>query len=105
MTGNRKRWKAMKKWLTGADPLAVLKGTVNDATDFPTPSKSHGSYHWAFERLLSASLIPVMGAAAVSTGSAYVRLVHSLFLSPLSCPPPSLLPRLVPSSQHPRYLR
>lgn len=56
-------------------PVAVLKGTVNDATDFPTPSKSHGSYHWAFERLLSASLIPVMGAAAVSSGSAYVSLL------------------------------
>lgn len=51
---------------------AVLKGTVNDATTFPPPSKSHGSYHWTFERLLSASLIPVMGSAAVSTGSAYV---------------------------------
>lgn len=57
-----------------ADRPAVLKGTVNDATDFPSPSKSHGSYHWAFERLLSASLIPVMGAAAVSSGSAYVSV-------------------------------
>ena len=52
--------------------LAILKGTVNDATTFPPPSKSHGSYHWAFERMLAASLIPIMGGAAVSTGSAYV---------------------------------
>lgn len=51
---------------------AILKGTVNDATSFPSPNAAHGSYHWAFERVLSASLIPVMGAAAVSTGSAYV---------------------------------
>ncbi|ORY25757.1 CybS-domain-containing protein [Naematelia encephala] len=49
----------------------ILKGTVNDATTFPAPSKSHGSYHWAFERALSAALIPIMGGAAVSTGSAY----------------------------------
>jgi succinate dehydrogenase (ubiquinone) membrane anchor subunit len=52
----------------------TLSDSVNDATSFPSPSKSHGSYHWAFERLLSASLIPVMGAAAVSTGSAYVSI-------------------------------
>ncbi|KAK8870002.1 hypothetical protein IAR55_000572 [Kwoniella newhampshirensis] len=49
----------------------VLKGTVNDATTFPEPSKSHGSYHWAFERVLSAALVPMTVGAAVSTGSAY----------------------------------
>ncbi|TYJ55335.1 hypothetical protein B9479_003949 [Cryptococcus floricola] len=49
----------------------ILKGTVNDATTFPSPSKSHGSYHWAFERILSAALIPVTVGAAVSSGSAY----------------------------------
>ncbi|GFZ46345.1 Succinate dehydrogenase [ubiquinone] cytochrome b small subunit [Saitozyma sp. JCM 24511] len=59
----------------------VLKGTVNDATTFPPPSKSHGSYHWTFERLLSASLIPVMGSAAVSTGSAYPILDGILAVS------------------------
>ena len=51
---------------------AILRGTVNDATSFPEPSKSHGSYHWAFERVLSAALIPVMAGAAISSGSAYV---------------------------------
>ncbi|WVQ78162.1 hypothetical protein IAT38_000243 [Cryptococcus sp. DSM 104549] len=49
----------------------ILKGTVNDATTFPSPNKAHGSNHWAFERLLSASLIPVTVGAAVSSGSAY----------------------------------
>ncbi|WVQ98548.1 hypothetical protein IAU59_005674 [Kwoniella sp. CBS 9459] len=49
----------------------ILKGTVNDATAFPSASKSHGSYHWAFERVLSAALVPVTVGAAVSTGSAY----------------------------------
>ncbi|KAL0240245.1 hypothetical protein I308_106795 [Cryptococcus tetragattii IND107] len=49
----------------------ILPGTVNDATTFPTPNKAHGSYHWAFERLLSASLIPLTVGAAVSSGTAY----------------------------------
>jgi succinate dehydrogenase (ubiquinone) membrane anchor subunit len=50
---------------------AIYKGTVNDPTDFPTPNRSHGSHHWAFERLLAASLIPLTGAAFVNTGSLY----------------------------------
>jgi len=49
----------------------VYKGTVNDATEFPPSSKSQGSYHWAFERLLSASLIPLTAAAFVTSGSHY----------------------------------
>lgn len=52
-------------------PLAILKGDVNQATTFPPPSASHGSYHWSFERLLSASLIPLTASAAVVSGSAY----------------------------------
>ncbi|KAF8970901.1 mitochondrial inner membrane protein [Flammula alnicola] len=49
----------------------ILKGTVNDPTTFPEPSRTHGSYHWAFERLLSASLVPLTAAAFVTTGSNY----------------------------------
>ncbi|KAH9979472.1 CybS-domain-containing protein [Lactifluus volemus] len=48
---------------------AIYKGTVNDPTTFPTPSKSHGSYHWTFERLLSAGLVPLTAAAFVTSGS------------------------------------
>lgn len=44
---------------------------MNDPTDFPPPSKSHGSYHWAFERLLSAGLVPLTAAAFVTSGSNY----------------------------------
>lgn len=44
---------------------------MNDPTTFPPPNKSHGSYHWAFERLLAASLLPITGAAFVTSGSAY----------------------------------
>ena len=48
---------------------AIYKGTVNDPTTFPAPSKSHGSYHWSFERLLSAGLVPLTAAAFVTSGS------------------------------------
>ena len=51
--------------------LAILKGTVNDPTSFPPSSRSHGSHHWAFERLLSASLVPLTAAAFVTSGTNY----------------------------------
>ncbi|GAA5871670.1 hypothetical protein JCM1840_007347 [Sporobolomyces johnsonii] len=44
-----------------------VEGTVNDPTPFPPPDKAHGQYHWTFERLLSASLVPLIGATAVSS--------------------------------------
>jgi succinate dehydrogenase (ubiquinone) membrane anchor subunit len=50
---------------------AVYKGTVNDPTTFPPPSRSAGSYHWAFERLLSAGLVPLTVAAFVTSGTNY----------------------------------
>ncbi|KIM79248.1 hypothetical protein PILCRDRAFT_823502 [Piloderma croceum F 1598] len=59
----------------------VYKGTVNDPTDFPPPSKSHGSYHWAFERLLSAGLVPLTAAAFVTSGSQYPVLDGLLGIS------------------------
>jgi len=52
----------------------IYKGTVNDPTTFPPPSKTHGSYHWAFERLLSAGLVPLTVAAFVTSGSSYPML-------------------------------
>ena len=42
------------------DEVAELMSSVaNDPAPVPTPSPSHGSYHWTFERLLSAGLIPL----------------------------------------------
>jgi succinate dehydrogenase (ubiquinone) membrane anchor subunit len=32
---------------------------ANDAAPVPDPSPSHGSYHWTFERLVAAGLIPL----------------------------------------------
>jgi len=36
-----------------------IVGTINEAAKVPDPSPSHGSYHWTFERLLSAALVPL----------------------------------------------
>ncbi|KAF4578216.1 membrane anchor subunit of succinate dehydrogenase, Sdh4 [Pleurotus pulmonarius] len=59
----------------------IYKGTVNDPTTFPAPSKSHGSYHWAFERLLSAGLVPLTAAAFVTSGTNYPVLDGLLGIS------------------------
>jgi len=47
----------------------IYKGTANEPTTFPPPKKSAGSHHWTFERLLSASLVPLTAAAFVTSGS------------------------------------
>lgn len=43
--------------------------TVNDAAPVPAPSPSHGSYHWTFERLIAAGLVP-LSVAPFASGSA-----------------------------------
>ncbi|KAI0388414.1 CybS protein [Xylariaceae sp. FL0594] len=45
----------------------VIKGTVNDAVPVPDPKPSHGSYHWTFERLVAAGLIPLTVAPFAGT--------------------------------------
>lgn len=64
-----------------ARAIAVYKGTVNDPTTFPPSNRAHGSYHWAFERLLSAGLVPLTAAAFVTSGSAYPVLDGLLGIS------------------------
>ncbi|KAG6380006.1 mitochondrial inner membrane protein [Boletus reticuloceps] len=64
-----------------SDLTAISKGTVNDPTTFPPPSKTHGSYHWAFERLLSAATLPMTAAAFATSGTAYPVLDGLLGIS------------------------
>ncbi|KOS19700.1 Succinate dehydrogenase cytochrome b small subunit [Escovopsis weberi] len=45
-----------------------IEGSVNDPTTFPKPNAAHGSYHWTFERLLAAGLVP-LSVAPFAAGS------------------------------------
>jgi succinate dehydrogenase (ubiquinone) membrane anchor subunit len=36
-----------------------VEGTTNDPVPVPNPDYTHGSYHWSFERIVSAGLIPL----------------------------------------------
>ncbi|KAI8933589.1 hypothetical protein NX059_009319 [Plenodomus lindquistii] len=36
-----------------------IVGTTNDPVPVPNPDYAHGSYHWSFERIVSAGLIPL----------------------------------------------
>ncbi|KAF4980163.1 hypothetical protein FZEAL_3782 [Fusarium zealandicum] len=36
-----------------------IQGGVNDPAPIPEPNAAHGSYHWSFERLLAAGLVPL----------------------------------------------
>ncbi|KIH89448.1 succinate dehydrogenase (ubiquinone) membrane anchor subunit [Sporothrix brasiliensis 5110] len=40
-------------------PKQVIIGGVNDAAPIPAPNPSHGSYHWTFERLVAAGIVPL----------------------------------------------
>src|SRR5271154_3225519 len=48
--------------------VEVIEGTVNDPVKIPEAHKSHGSYHWTFERALSVALVPLIVTPFV-TGS------------------------------------
>jgi hypothetical protein len=61
--------------------IAIYKGTVNEPTTFPPANRSHGSHHWTFERLLAAGLVPLTGAAFVTSGSSAPLLDGLLGLS------------------------
>ncbi|POS86498.1 hypothetical protein EPUL_001640, partial [Erysiphe pulchra] len=40
-------------------PRSLLMTLANDPAPIPAPNPSHGSYHWTFERIISAGLIPL----------------------------------------------
>ncbi|EIM19460.1 hypothetical protein E3Q22_02717 [Wallemia mellicola] len=63
---------------------SYVEGTVNDPTRFPPPNSAHGSSHWAFERAVSAALVPVIGASFITSSHPVIDglicsslLVHS----------------------------
>ncbi|KAI1181841.1 mitochondrial succinate dehydrogenase cytochrome b560 subunit D [Nemania serpens] len=60
----------------------VIKGTVNDAVLVPDPKPTHGSYHWTFERVVAAGLVPLTVApfAAGSLNPALDAVLCALLL-------------------------
>lgn len=57
-----------------------VKGTINDPTTFPPPSKAHGSIHWTFERSIAAALVPVSAATAIASPNPLLDAVLGVFL-------------------------
>ncbi|EHK25134.1 uncharacterized protein TRIVIDRAFT_54691 [Trichoderma virens Gv29-8] len=54
---------------TSTQRSAILPpGPLNDPVPIPNPSAAHGSYHWTFERLLAAGLVP-LSIAPFAAGS------------------------------------
>ncbi|KAG7882364.1 hypothetical protein KL905_000141 [Ogataea polymorpha] len=46
-------------------PPGNIVGTVNDAYVPPAPNEYHGSYHWAYERIVTLGMAPLMLAPFV----------------------------------------
>lgn len=41
-------------------PPGGIVGSVNDPVAIPSPNRSHGSYHWSFERIIVLGMVPLM---------------------------------------------
>ncbi|KAG6065258.1 hypothetical protein E4U32_007547 [Claviceps aff. humidiphila group G2b] len=52
--------------LTADVNIERIIGGVNDPAPVPTPSPAHGSFHWSFERIIAAGLVPLSIAPFVS---------------------------------------
>ncbi|QDS70827.1 hypothetical protein FKW77_004995 [Venturia effusa] len=61
-------------------PQAVT-GDVNTPARVPEPSPSHGSYHWTFERLISAGIVPLTMAPFI--GGSLNPLMDGIFCAAL----------------------
>lgn len=61
-------------------PPGNIVGTVNDAYVPPPPSKAHGSWHWTSERIVAASLLPLVATSFTAGASTIVDTTLSTFL-------------------------
>ncbi|KAF3921623.1 hypothetical protein AA313_de0207693 [Arthrobotrys entomopaga] len=55
----------------------VVQGTVNDPVPIPEPNAAHGSYHWAFERIIALGMVPLT-VAPFAAGTANPALDAAL---------------------------
>ncbi|KAI1120620.1 mitochondrial succinate dehydrogenase cytochrome b560 subunit D [Nemania abortiva] len=81
----------------------VIKGTVNDAVPVPDPKPTHGSYHWTFERLIAAGLVPLTVApfAAGSLNPAMDAVLCALLLVHSHAGFQSIIIDYVPNRRYP----
>ncbi|KAF3205884.1 membrane anchor subunit of succinate dehydrogenase, Sdh4 [Orbilia oligospora] len=57
--------------------IEVVHGTVNDPVPVPIANATHGSYHWAFERIIALGMIPLT-VAPFAAGTANPALDAAL---------------------------
>ncbi len=55
----REPWNRQGEHQSYRRPSNLLCHLVNEPVPVPPPSPSHGSYHWTFDRLLAAGLVPL----------------------------------------------
>ncbi|KAI0106904.1 CybS-domain-containing protein [Daldinia grandis] len=82
----------------------VIKGSVNDPAPIPETSPSHGSYHWTFERLIAAGIIPLTIApfAGGSLNPGLDAILCSLLLVHSHLGFQSVLIDYIPNSRYPK---
>ncbi|KAK6949568.1 hypothetical protein Daesc_009651 [Daldinia eschscholtzii] len=82
----------------------VIKGTVNDPAPIPETSPSHGSYHWTFERLIAAGIIPLTIApfAGGSLNPGLDAILCSLLLVHSHLGFQSVIIDYIPNSRYPK---
>ncbi|KAI1378877.1 CybS-domain-containing protein [Hypoxylon crocopeplum] len=82
----------------------VIKGTVNDPAPIPETSPTHGSYHWTFERLVAAGIIPLTVApfAGGSLNPGLDAVLCSLVLVHCHLGIQSVLIDYIPNSKYPK---
>ncbi|OTB05728.1 hypothetical protein M426DRAFT_319709 [Hypoxylon sp. CI-4A] len=82
----------------------VIKGSVNDPAYVPEPSPTHGSYHWTFERLVAAGIIPLTVApfAGSSLNPGFDAILCSLLLVHCHLGFQSVLIDYIPISRYPK---
>lgn len=66
------------------DGATFVKGSVNEAVVLPQRDKVAGSYHWDFDRLLSAALVPLTVASVINGAHPITDLCLGVIL-PIHC--------------------
>lgn len=61
-------------------PPGGVVGTVNDAYVPPKPEKTHGSYHWTSEKIVTIGMLPLIASSFAGTTSTVLDTALSAFL-------------------------